>query len=124
MDLLLDTLVVAWLVGDTRRLSAAAREAITDPAFRLFLSAVTAWEITDLVLRGRLPPHVRLEAFLDRLEVSVLPLPAEVWRLASFLPDIHSDPLDRMLIGHALHSDTVLVTADRTIPKYPLRTLW
>lgn len=51
-------------------------------------------------------------------------LPAEVWRLADRLPDLHRDPIDRMLLAHAMHDDVTLVTADRTMHAYPVATLW
>jgi PIN domain nuclease of toxin-antitoxin system len=43
---------------------------------------------------------------------------------ADSLPDIHRDPVDRMLIAHAIAAGLVLVTADRQIDRYPVRTLW
>lgn len=61
---------------------------------------------------------------MDRLEAVVLPLPQEVWMLAEGLPDLHRDPIDRMLIAHAIHADLTLVTADEVIRRYPVRTLW
>jgi PIN domain nuclease of toxin-antitoxin system len=36
----------------------------------------------------------------------------------------HGDPVDRMLIAHALHAGLTLVTADETIRRYPVPTIW
>jgi PIN domain nuclease of toxin-antitoxin system len=41
------------------------------------------------------------------------------------LPDIHSDPFDRILIAEALKNKCRLVTKDETIPLYPdVGTVW
>ena len=40
------------------------------------------------------------------------------------LPLIHRDPFDRMLIAQAKVEDMTLVTSDRYIPQYPIKTLW
>lgn len=36
------------------------------------------------------------------------------------LPDIHRDPIDRLLVDHALTSDMHIVTADANIRRYPV----
>jgi len=58
------------------------------------------------------------------LALETVDLPADIWRLAVTLPDLHRDPVDRMLIAHALHLDATLVTADVTMHRYPVRCLW
>jgi PIN domain nuclease of toxin-antitoxin system len=40
------------------------------------------------------------------------------------LPAHHNDPFDRMLIAQAHSEDMVLLTADRAILKYKVRTFW
>ena len=49
---------------------------------------------------------------------------AEDTRHASQLPDIHRDPFDRLLICQAIEHGLTLVTPDRYIQQYPIRTLW
>lgn len=56
--------------------------------------------------------------------MSVIDYPAEAYHVADSLPDIHRDPVDRMLIAHALHAGLPIVTADATIRRYPVRTIW
>lgn len=36
----------------------------------------------------------------------------------------HGDPVDRMLIAHAIHADLTLVTADGLMRRYPVKSLW
>jgi PIN domain nuclease of toxin-antitoxin system len=124
LGLLIDTQSIVWLVSDASRLSVAARAALTDGNERLFVSVVTAFEYTDLNRRGRYAADLPLGPVLAELEASVLEFPAEAWLLAEALPTLHLDPVDRMLIAHAIHADLTLITADKTIRKYPVRTLW
>jgi len=109
--------------GDAR-LSVAALAALAAEETKPSVSAVTAWEVADLQARERLPPKVKLQTLLDTYEIDLVDLPAGVWRLAASLPRHHLDPVDRMLIAHAVHSGMTLVTADKTIRKYPVPTLW
>jgi PIN domain nuclease of toxin-antitoxin system len=39
------------------------------------------------------------------------------------LPPLHRDPFDRLLIAQARSIEATLVTADRRIAEYPVRTL-
>jgi PIN domain nuclease of toxin-antitoxin system len=40
------------------------------------------------------------------------------------LPDLHRDPVDRMLIGHAIAIGETIITSDATMRAYPVKTLW
>ena len=59
---------------------------------------------------------------VDHLALAVSDVPTDLWELADRLPDLHGDPMDRMLIAHALPADLPLLTADATIQNYPIRT--
>lgn len=124
MDLILDTHCLHWLVTGDRRLSRDFVAQLADPKARCFLSAVTAWEYSDLHGRGRLPGSAPLPIAQERFGFAILDLPADLWTRADALPDIHRDPIDRMLIAHAIAAGLVLVTADRRIAEYPVRVLW
>ena len=58
MRLLLDTVTFIWLVEGSSRLSAPARDLITDSANDAYLSAASAWEIAIKNDLGRLPLRV------------------------------------------------------------------
>ena len=47
-------------------------------------------------------------------------MPQRIWQAVGRLPDIHRDPIDRMLIAHALAEGCTLATADANIRKYPV----
>lgn len=90
----------------------------------LLISAVTAYEFADLNSRRRFGADLPLEPLIKRLVGEVLDFPAQCWTLAVSLPPIHRDPIDRMLIAHAITADLTLVTADATMRAYPVRSLW
>ena len=124
MGLLIDTQSIVWAVVTPERLGTAALAAIRDREEQFFVSAATAFEYADLNLRGRFGGDLPLGPILTLLDATVLPLPAETWRLIDALPRLHRDPVDRMMIAHAMYADLAIVTADETIRKYPVRTVW
>ncbi len=124
MNLLLDTQVLVWLLSGDRRLRKAWLKALADPLNRVFVSAVVAWEYADLKSRGRLPVDEDIADLADLYGFELLDFPAVAWAVAADLPDFHRDPVDRMVIAHAVLLDMVLVTADRTMRRYPVQSLW
>src|SRR4051812_12033079 len=117
--LLLDTHVLVWAPTGDPRLSDRARKAIADPKEDLFVSAVTAFELTSLQQRKRIAMEEGFGAVAEVLGLTLLDFPAEAWRVAERLPDLHRDPVDRMMIAHAVLSGLTLVTPDKTIRSYP-----
>jgi PIN domain nuclease of toxin-antitoxin system len=123
LDLLLDTQVLVCIGTGDRRLSPAASAAITNPDNKLLVSAATAFEFADLRARGRYGDVLKLDDILDRLHATVVELPSAAWQIAATLPPVHSKPVDRMLIAHAIHADLTLVTADAAMQLYPVQVL-
>lgn len=74
--------------------------------------------------RGRFADSAPLARLREVLDLEILDFAADLWTLASALPAIHGDPVDRMLVAHAMALDMTLITADRNIRRYPVRTLW
>lgn len=124
MSLLLDTHVILWLVADRRRVSDIVLDRISNVPERLLVSAVTAWEFEDLAVRGRLGPIGSFDQVRQALDLEVLDLPAHLWRIVRQLPDLHRDPIDRIVIAQAIEADMTLVTSDETMRRYPVTTLW
>ena len=124
MGLLLDTQVLVWFGLDDRRLSPAFREKLLDPDAEFLISGVTAFEFEDLRVRNRLGPVDSIGVLVAGLNATLLDYPSEAARIVPLLPVHHRDPIDRMLIAHAIHADLTLVTADTTMRAYPVRCLW
>ena len=63
MQLLIDTHIIIWFVIDDKRISVVQREALLDPANKLLLSPVVAYEFTQLQVTQRSP----IDEPIDRL---------------------------------------------------------
>lgn len=124
MDLIFDTHAIFWLATDHPKLSRRVVAQLRDADTRTFVSTVTMWEYVDLLARGRLPGGVPLAALQESFGFEPLDFPISAVACAAELPNIHRDPIDRMLIAHAIAEDLVVVTADRRILEYPVRTFW
>ncbi len=128
MRLLLDTCTFLWLVTDDPNLSPEARSLIVDPDNEVLLSAVSTWEIAVKHGLGRLPLPDDPERYVPKLRrdhaVEPLPLDEESTLYLRRLPGLHRDPFDRMLVCQAIVQGVILLTPDRDITQYPVRTLW
>jgi PIN domain nuclease of toxin-antitoxin system len=126
--ILLDTCTFLWIIGDAPELSNRARELFIDPANDVFLSAVSAWEISVKHGLGRLPLPEPPEKFIplqrERHGIEALPLEEEATLYLNRLPSSHRDPFDRMLICQAIVHGMVILTPDELITQYPVRSLW
>ena len=58
------------------------------------------------------------------MQLTVLDLPADAWKIATSLPPLHKDPIDRMMIAHAIVSGMTIVTSDATVREYPVECFW
>lgn len=118
MHLLLDTHILIWLVLNDRRLSTAQRDALGDPDNALIVSPVMAYELTHLQRIRRIPLREPIDRLRELTGFELVDLPHDVWRSVAELPDIHRDPLDRLLVSHALCTGMTVVTADANIRRY------
>ncbi|MBW8754059.1 MAG: type II toxin-antitoxin system VapC family toxin [Sphingomonadales bacterium] len=118
MRLLLDTQILVWMVNGDTRLRPDRIAAIASEDAALHVSAVVAFEYADLQVRGRIPVDEPIAELIERFDLTVEGFPAQCWQLTAQLPAIHRDPVDRMLIAHALAADMTLVTADANIRRY------
>lgn len=123
MRLLIDTHILVWIVLNDRRLTAAQRNALSDAENDIVLSAVNAYELAHLQQLRRIPIEESIEVLQELVGFELADLPSDVWRHAEELPDIHRDPLDRLLVAHALSGGMTVVTADECIKRYPVPVL-
>jgi PIN domain nuclease of toxin-antitoxin system len=128
--ILLDTHVLAWAAEDPRRLSRAAASEIRRArrAGGLAISAITLWELSWQISRGRIGAYGTVETTLRQMieGVAILPITPEIAALAAQFPeDYPSDPSDRLIGATARAEGMTLVTRDERIRRSPLlRTVW
>jgi PIN domain nuclease of toxin-antitoxin system len=127
MTILLDSHAFYWWMTGDPRLSLRAANAIRGEA-RVYVSAVTAWEIANKVRIGKWPQAQRLaQRIVDELaaeQFTPLPIALEHAQLAGLLPGVHRDPFDRMLAAQSRLENAPLVTADPVFKAFGTDVLW
>jgi PIN domain nuclease of toxin-antitoxin system len=128
LRLLLDTHTLLWWLFDSPFLSGAAEAAISADGAEVFVSAVSAWEVTTKFRIGKLPdaqrlahnfgPDIALEGFRE-LAVTVAHA-----QHSGLMIGAHKDPFDRMLIAQALAEDLVLVSNEAVFDGFGVKRIW
>lgn len=125
MTLLLDTNVVIWLVlGQRRSIPDDVAESLGNPGETVLVSAASVWEIAIKRSLGRLTIGDNWHTALMDLDLNHLQVSATHAVGVEALPWHHRDPFDRILVAQAIAEEAVLVTADRMLDAYPVRTWW
>jgi len=118
MNLLLDTHVLIWSLENNVKLSGDARDAIIEGKNMIFVSAVSAWEISIKTAMGKLAAPDNLQEEIEIHRFTPLNINFYHAQLAGALPNIHKDPFDRMLIAQAMIEKLTIITNDSLIPLY------
>lgn len=120
MNLLLDTHVLLWAAGGSRKLPAKSRKILLDDRNNLFFSPANLWEI--VIKRGlrddfKADPH-RFRKLLIANGYRELAVTSEHVLAVDRLPALHKDPFDRILLAQARSEGMLLLTADSQIIRY------
>lgn len=120
-SLLLDTHALLWWQADSDLLSTRARRLI-DTAPRLFLSAISLWEVATMVGQGTIaldrPTQMWVHDLLVDGIVSVAELTPPIAVAAAQLEEFNGDVADRIIYATAVHHQLALVTADPLMTDY------
>jgi PIN domain nuclease of toxin-antitoxin system len=122
--ILLDTCALLIISDPRATLPAAAAEAIVTAApGRRYVSAVSAFEIAVKYSRRQLTlplsPERWFERSCDQRGLTCLDVTSRLFVAAALLPPIHRDPADRIIVATAQQGGLLIITSDRTIPRYP-----
>ncbi len=128
MRLLLDThALLWWFLGDPL-LTQTARDAIQSDASEVWVSAVSAIEVTTKFRIGKLPKAANLAASFEDMvaseDFSALPISVRHARLAGLLPIPHRDPFDRLLIAQAQTEGLTLISNEAIFESFGVIRLW
>lgn len=115
-----------------QKLSAKVRQLLSAPERydALLLSAISPWEFSKLLEKGRLGiscnPEEWIAEALDMPRLRVVPLtPAIAFRSTLLPPPFHGDPADQIIVATAREENATIMTTDRNIHKYQhVRTVW
>lgn len=129
MNLLLDTAVWAASVSDVAALPKRILRLIEDPANRKSILALSVWEVSTLVRRGRIDLRIPFRDWLSLAlgpDLEVVPLDAVIAAKEHDLPaDFHRDPADRLITAAAWELGRILVTTDARIRDHsPARVIY
>jgi PIN domain nuclease of toxin-antitoxin system len=87
------------------------------------VSAVSAFEISTKQVIGKLEVSMDLEQQLEVSAFNELPVTIAHCFEVRMLPLHHKDPFDRLLVAQARYEDLTLMTANRLLSKYDVRTV-
>jgi PIN domain nuclease of toxin-antitoxin system len=128
LKLLLDTHALIWFLAGDETLGHACRSAISDAANVVYVSAVSAMEVTTKHRLGKLAGVdvlaadfdgvVRARGFLE------LPLTLRHGQMAGAMDIPHKDPFDRLLIAQAVIEQMTLVSNERGFDAFGVSRLW
>lgn len=124
MNYLVDSHIVIWQSVTPEKAPSRVRALLAAADGCLLVSVASLWEIAIRHAAGRL--HFSMERLHNQLaDMGMLTLDitlSHALAAAALLP-LHGNPFDRVLVAQARMEDLVLVTEDRTIPTYDVRTL-
>jgi PIN domain nuclease of toxin-antitoxin system len=120
--ILLDTHVLLWWLIDSPKLGVTAREAIAAADNVVYVSAASIWEIAIKKSLGKLRAPDNFDHILEQEGFEELPVSVYHAEQAGGLPAHHRDPFDRMLIAQAQAEGLLLLSQDKQISAYGIRT--
>jgi PIN domain nuclease of toxin-antitoxin system len=121
--ILLDTHTWLWWVqGASASLPPQAAERIRK-AEVVAVASVSCLEVAWLSKKGRIVLPGTVESFFDealgKAGLQLLPLTPSIAAKSAALPDIHRDPIDRVIVATAIEHGAELVSKDELVAKYP-----
>jgi PIN domain nuclease of toxin-antitoxin system len=128
VKVLVDTSPLLWLFSGSEKLSKKAKELFEDNNSELYVSLASYWEICIKISIGKL---ILSKSGLDLIQKQILEnqirwLPISINHCSELLslPFIHSDPFDRIIIAQAKVEEMSILTPDKSIKKYKLKSIW
>jgi PIN domain nuclease of toxin-antitoxin system len=114
------------------KLSSGVRKVIetTSKYEELLLSAISPWEFSKLLEKGRLAisidPEDWIRLALEMPKLRLVPLsPVLAYRSSILPPPFHDDPADQIIVASAREEEATILTSDDRIRSYKyVKTLW
>ncbi len=132
MKYVLDTHTWIWWNMHPKKLSPKVLTLLSTPKRydELLLSAISPWEFSKLLEKGRLgiscSPEEWLSEALTMPKLRLVPLtPTISYRSTSLPQPFHTDPGDQIIVATAREENATVLTKDALIQQYThVRTLW
>ncbi|WP_428152871.1 type II toxin-antitoxin system VapC family toxin [Brevundimonas sp.] len=128
MSWLLDTHALLWWAFGDERLPPSARAVLENRANVIFVSAVSAIEVTIKHRIGKLPQAEGLardfSSEIERMGFRALSISMDEAALAGRMEGDHRDPFDRLLIAQGLLNELTLVSNERLFDSFGVARIW
>jgi PIN domain nuclease of toxin-antitoxin system len=126
---LLDTHTFLWAIRESHKLGDDGKRVITDIHAQIFVSAVSAYEISNKYRIGKLPGYESVAknylAILHTFGADELPINSQHTAFAGKFEWAHRDPFDRILAAQATIEKLTLITNDEAFNALPwVSVLW
>jgi PIN domain nuclease of toxin-antitoxin system len=122
---LLDTHIWIWWNAKPDALPEKAKQLIANGNYdELLLSAISIWEFSKLLEKGRLKlscdglQWISQALKIPRLRIVDL-TPEIAWQSTCLPQPFHDDPADQIIVATARNEKAILISADRLIRRYP-----
>ena len=116
LNLLLDTHIILWSLLEPSRLGSGSKKLFSEKNLKIWISAISIWEILVLAQKGRIQLDPDAVAWTRKHLIGgpflSAPLTDEIAILSRQLTLSHEDPADRFLAATAAVYDLTLLTAD------------
>lgn len=120
---LLDTHILIWWLRNASEIGKKSRDLISNRQNQVFVSAVSLWEIQIKRDLGKLTAPDGLLEIVEDEGFIILDITGQHAEQIGNLPDHHRDPFDRMLVAQAQVEGLTILTSDKQIKLYGVRTL-
>jgi PIN domain nuclease of toxin-antitoxin system len=132
MKYLLDTHTWIWWNMRPKNLSRKVLQLIEnqDEYEELLLSAISPWEFSKLLEKGRIGisfnPEDWIETALDMPKLRLIHLTPRIAYRSTVLPkSFHDDPADQIIVSTAREENAMILTKDKRILDYQyVQSLW
>lgn len=132
MKYLLDTHTWIWWHMHPQKLSEKVLSLIGDTTkySELLLSAISPWEFSKLLEKGRIgisyDPEDWIASALDMPKLRLVPLSPVIAYRSTVLPlPFHNDPADQIIVATAREEDATILSKDERILTYQhAQSLW
>lgn len=127
--ILLDTHTWLWWIQGAAALPASLRTMIESSVEPVAIASVSCLEVAWLLKKGRIAISLSLDEWfelaIDRAGLILLDLTPQIAARSAFLPDIHRDLIDRVIVATAIEHTALLLSKDELISQYSdVRVLW
>lgn len=123
---LLDTCALLWVINEPEQLSKAAAAIWRTRNTLVAVSVISYWEIAIKERKHGIEDVARWweQRVMPYIDMKPIPVREKDITEMARLPHLHRDPFDRMLIAQARVENMFLVTSDKQIQAYDVRTVW